>query len=153
MYYKQNSWPKDPSGAVQRVMFYRSQAGIRAWPQKSNTPLWGDVGSPSAETQCCETKHKSINMVKVLKTKVKGSVNICQYNLRGTQKSVRDFGKTGEVTWKATAELGGSKKKMDLGIGYLQNGLVFQDFDVEKSRVCKWSGSPRCQLQCYSFIF
>lgn len=41
---KQNSWPKHPSGAVQRVMFYRSQAGIRAWPRKSNTPVWEGTG-------------------------------------------------------------------------------------------------------------
>lgn len=67
------------------------------------------MGSPSAEMQCCETKHKSINMAKVLKTKVKGSVNISQHGLWGTQRSVRDFRKTGEVTQKATVEFGDSK--------------------------------------------
>lgn len=96
--------------AVQRVMFYRSQAGIRAWPRKSNIAVRGDMGSPSAETQCCETKHKSINVAKVLKTKVNGSVNIPQYDLWGTWRNVGDFKKTGEVTWKAAAERGDSKK-------------------------------------------
>lgn len=107
---KQNSWPKHPSGSVQRVMFYRSQAGIRAWPQRSLTPVWEGTGSPSAKTQCWETKHKSINMVKVLKRKVKGSVNMSQYDLWGTHRSAGDFRKTGEVTWKGTAEFGDSKK-------------------------------------------
>lgn len=94
--------------AVQRVMFYRSQAGIRVWPAKSNTSVWGDVGSPSAEMQCRETKHKSINVVKVLKTKVKGSINISRYDLWRTKRGVRDFKKTGEVTWKAAAQHGDS---------------------------------------------
>lgn len=92
-------------------MFYRSQAGVGARPQKSNTPVWGDMGSPSAEMPRCETKHKSINMARVSKTKVKGSVNISQYDLWGTQRSVRDFRKTGEVTWKATAEFGDSRNE------------------------------------------
>jgi len=73
-------------------------------------PVWRDVGSPSAEMQCRETKHKSINVAKVLKTKVKGSVNISQHDLWRTQRSARDFKKTGEVTWKAAAERGDSKK-------------------------------------------
>ena len=90
-------------------MFYRSQAGIRAWPWKNNAAVWGDMGSPSAEMQCCETNHKSINMAKVLKTKVKGSVNLSQYDLSGTQRWVRDFRKTGQVTRKATAGFGDSK--------------------------------------------
>lgn len=107
---KQNSWPKHPSGAVQRVMFYRSQAGIRAWPGKSNTPVWEGTGSPSAETQCWETKHKSINMAEVLKRKGKGSVNTSHYDLWGTYRSVGDFRKTGEVTWKGKSEFGDSKK-------------------------------------------
>lgn len=95
--------------AVQRVMFYRSQAGIRAWPAKSNTRVWGDVGSPSAEMQSRETKHKSINVAKVLKAKVKGSINISWYDLWRTKRGVRDFKETGVVIWKAEAEHGDSK--------------------------------------------
>lgn len=55
-------------------------------------------------------RHKSINMAKVLKRKVKGGVNIAQYDLWGTQRSVGDFRKTAEVTWKGAAGFGDSKK-------------------------------------------
>lgn len=49
-------------------------------------------------------------MAKALKRKVKGSVNISQHDLWGTSRSVGDFRKTGEVTWKGTAEFGSSEK-------------------------------------------
>lgn len=129
---KQNSWPKHPSGAVQRVMFYRSQAGIRAWPGKSNTPIWEGTTSPSAETQCWETKHKSINMAEVLKRKVKGSVNTSHYDLWGTYRSV------GVLTSERLVRSPGRENqsletlKRDLGVGCLLNWLVFQDPEKEK---------------------
>lgn len=116
--YEQNSLVKTSIGQF-RVMFYRSQAGIRAWPAKSNTSVWGDVGSPSAEMQCRETKHKSINVAKVLKTEVKGSINISWYDLWRTKKGVRDFKKTGEVTWKKQ-EQSMETLEMDLGVGCLK---------------------------------
>lgn len=101
----------------------------------------------------CETKHKSINMGKVLEAEVKSSTNISQCDLCRTQRSVRDFRKTGEITWKATAEL--ETPKMDLGIGCLLSCLLFQDPEIKKSgycRLCKWSQSPRDLSQCFYLL-
>lgn len=64
-----------------------------------------------------------MNMAMVLKAKVKGSVNICQCDLQGTQRDVRDFKQACEVTEKATAKLKDCKKS-------LPKLLVLQDPEV-----------------------